>query len=285
MKRILLTILMLGLCVNLFAADQWDKTAPAGTTSVSDLDTYIGTNNAALDRLLYLERINCIVLSNTVATLTVLPGTIALPNSDGSIVRWRRNTSNTTVTWADIDAGIEAVSTQYYIYALADTDATTFTITISTNSTTPTGATYYRKIGYFYNNASSNIVSVGNIKNGDVSNTIIAAGTTDISTSSTSYADMDDMVIYFVSTGRPVTITFAATVGIAGYVVIDIDGTDKIAQCSNLSANQYTPMSVSWCENLSAGSHTIKAQWKSTAGTFYQYGSTYAGRVLIANEQ
>ena len=69
----------------------------------------------------------------------------------------RQNTTATTVTWADIDTGAEAASTTYYVYAVADADATTATFMISANSSTPTGATYYKRIGSFYNDSSSNI--------------------------------------------------------------------------------------------------------------------------------
>jgi len=288
MKKILLVMLMLGLCVNAFGADQWAKDDPAGTRNASDLDTYVTVNNEALDRLLYLTRVNCTVIPNTVATLTVLPGTLALPNSDGSVVRWRRNTANTSVTWANIDTGSEAVSTQYYVWGVGDADATTFTIMISTSASAPTGATYYRKIGYFYNDASGNIVSVGNIKEGDVPNTICVTGTTDITTTSTSYTDMTDMVVYFVSSGRSVTVTFNAPIGIsatsnASYA-IDIDGTDKVETFFQDNNDYRKPISMGWSEVLSAGAHTIKVQWKNSSVTSYQDGASYGARVLTVRE-
>ena len=84
-------------------------------------------------------------------------GEIVCSNTAGTIRRTRSNTSNTTVTWADIDTGAEASSTKYYMYGACDADATTFTLTFSTNSTTPSGATYYLKLGSFFNNSSSDI--------------------------------------------------------------------------------------------------------------------------------
>lgn len=76
-------------------------------------------------------------------------GEIMITDASGNR-RLRRNTSDTTVTWANIDTGSEANAT-YYVYAVADASATTFTVMISTNATTPTGATFYRKIGSFIN--------------------------------------------------------------------------------------------------------------------------------------
>ena len=145
-----------------FAADQWAKGKPAGTDSPSDIDDLIGVNNAALDRLLYTYREGAKISYSTAAQVSVGIGAIALPNSDGSVVRWRRNTSATTVTWANIDTGSEANSTTYYIYGVADTDATTFTCTISTNASAPTGKTYYRLLGSFYNDSSGNISNISN---------------------------------------------------------------------------------------------------------------------------
>lgn len=293
MKKILIVLLTLGfLTTQVFAADQWSKIAPAANLSPSDLSSTLLTNNAALDRLLILGRVNCTVLANTSAAINVLAGTIAIPNAAGTVVRWRRNTATTAVTWANIDAGAEAASTQYYVYALADTDATTFTVQISASSSAPTGGTYYRKIGYFYNNASSNIVSVGNIKGGDVPNSIIVTGTSDITTTSTAYADMTNMVIYFVSSGRPVEVSFAAPFladvssgAVIRKIAIDIDGTDKIeTRVGGYGGNTRIPASLVWKEDLSAGTHTIKIQWKTSSSTNYQYGATDGDRTLIVKE-
>ena len=167
--------LFMGFLVSIFmisqvsASDQWAVSKPAGTDQAADIDSYIGINNAALDRLVYTYRQGCKIVYASASTLTVETGALALPNSAGTVVRWRRNTSSTTVAWTNIDTGSEASSTTYYVYAVADTDATTFTIKISTNSATPTGCTYYRRLGYFYNDASSNITQIVNDNNaGDI---------------------------------------------------------------------------------------------------------------------
>ena len=167
--------LFMGFLVSIFmisqvsASDQWAVSKPAGTDQAADIDSYIGINNAALDRLVYTYRQGCKIVYASASTLTVEAGALALPNSAGTVVRWRRNTSSTTGAWTDIDTGSEASSTTYYVYAVADADATTFTIKISTNSAAPTGCTYYRRLGYFYNDASSNITQIVNDNNaGDI---------------------------------------------------------------------------------------------------------------------
>jgi hypothetical protein len=163
MKKYIISLIMIfGLITNGYCADQWSLLEPKGTRDASDIDAYIATNNAALDRLNFDHRQGVAIVYSSASALSLGAGTVSIPNAAGTTVRWRRNTSATSVTWANIDTGVEAVSQTYYVYAVADTDATTFTFLISTNSTTPTGATYYRKLGSFYNNSSGDIEQITN---------------------------------------------------------------------------------------------------------------------------
>lgn len=142
-----------------YGVEQWTKTL-SGSSQAADIDTNVTTSWSAQDRMLSNYRQGAAVIRNSASTLTVLTGEIALPDSSVTTVRYRKNTSNTSVTWSDLDTGVEANSTQYYVYGLADSDATTFTVKISTSSTAPSGATYYRKLGEFYNDSSGNITNV-----------------------------------------------------------------------------------------------------------------------------
>ena len=145
-----------------YCADQWVKEL-AGTTAVSDVDAYITQNNESLDRLEFLARWKGRIISNSSSPndqLTAEAGAIAIPDSAGTVVRWRRNTASTTITWSDIDTGAEANSTTYYIYATADVDETTYRFKISASSTAPSGITYYRKIASFFNDSSGNITKI-----------------------------------------------------------------------------------------------------------------------------
>ena len=296
MKKILLAIMVLGLItVNGYCAeDQWLKGQPDGGESPSDIDALIQVNHEALDRLVYNHRENLEVVESSVAQVSVLPGEIAMPNSGGTVVKWRRNTSTTAVTWANIDTGAEASSTYYYVYAVGDTDITTCTFEISESSSAPTGATYYRKIGWFYNDSDSDIAFVGNMKEGGAPNIVSATGTTDISTTSISYEDMTDMEIKFVSKGRPVKVSFFCPTEHSdggtnsNYHNIVIDDTQKIAQKTYLtrvtSTTDQQSFSLAWVETLSAGTHTIKIQWHRDTGIAYQDGSSYGKRILIVKE-
>lgn len=91
-------------------------------------------------------------------TVRVSIGTVLCENSTGTIRKLRRNTATIDVTFADLDTGSEQANTKYYVYAVADTNATTVTFKISTSPTAPTGVTTYKLIGWFYNDPSSNIV-------------------------------------------------------------------------------------------------------------------------------
>jgi len=116
----------------------------------------------SLTNLLYNYRQGCAVEYKGAADLYVRSGEIMVTDASGNR-RLRRNTSDTTVTWANIDTGAEANSTTYYVYAVADANATTSTFMISASATTPTGATFFKLIGTFYNDASGNIQEVGNL--------------------------------------------------------------------------------------------------------------------------
>ena len=294
MKKGLFVFLVLTLfsISSVYCADQWNPSLPAGSSNPSDLDTEIQANNNALDRLNFQYREGCICIEDTASQFTVLSGSIAIPNSSGTTVRWRYNPSSTTVTWSDLDTGSEATSTYYYIYAEGDTDQTTFDVVISTSSSAPSGKTYYRKIGWFYNDSSGDIVYVGNVPSGGVANIVSVIGTTDITTSSTTYTDMTDMELKFVSHGRPVEILFTAPIervnsSSSGVMCnINIDGTDKTENATQESSNAHAISSVlKYIEVLSAGEHTIKIQWKTvTGGDVAQKGSSKGDRVLIVQE-
>jgi hypothetical protein len=158
MKRLWIAlVLSLGLVVNGWAADEWAVGDPAGTRNASDLDTYLLANNTALDRFLQYGRHDCKISYASASTITVGTGSVVCSNSGGTVRHLRANTAAVTVTWGMIDTGAEEASKTYYLWAVGDADATTFTVMVSLSSTAPTGATYYKYLGSFYNDASSNI--------------------------------------------------------------------------------------------------------------------------------
>lgn len=129
---------------------------------VEAIETLIGALGRAqsysdsLKNLLLSYKQGCKVDWKTVADLFVRAGEITIPDAAGNAA-FRRNTADLIVTWADLDTGAEAVSTTYYVYAVADATGTTFTVKISTSASAPLGATYYKRLGSFYNNAAGDI--------------------------------------------------------------------------------------------------------------------------------
>jgi hypothetical protein len=127
-----------------------------GTDNISDADTLISNYIAdPLDRLLTNYRTGCQLVYTSATTVTIQLGEIVCSNSAGTIRRMRKNTATTTVVLTTagvggLDDGAEANVT-YYVYAVADADATTFTAICSANATTPVGITYYRYLGNFAN--------------------------------------------------------------------------------------------------------------------------------------
>ena len=169
--RFLLILCLMFAPINSFAA-QWlagtDEGTPLGTSSVSDLDTNVSTKIAdPLTRLLSNYRHNMLITYNSASQLTVGIGEVMVSDSGGTIRLMMNNTSSTTVSFSDLDTGAEASSTTYYVYAIAaSASAETATFKVSTSSTSPSGVTYYRKLGSFYNNSSSDI-EFANVYNDD----------------------------------------------------------------------------------------------------------------------
>jgi len=258
------------MCVTANAADQWDKLEILGTRQAADIDAYIDVNNEALDRLNIGYRSRCsVVPTNSANTVVVLAGEIAIPNAAGSIVRWRRNTSSTTVAWTDANAATEVVSTQYYIWAIADADLTTFTVEIATSATTPTG-TYRKLIGSFYNDASGNITDVCTIYSGVTMKLDSTADTVN----DTSYGtDMTGTSIKYYASGKPVVILFSAEItGTNGVVkaIVDIDGSDKSPSERAYHVDSdigSKVMDLVHAETLTTGIHTITIQGKVTSSS------------------
>lgn len=155
----MLRILVFLLLMTGISRAEWDVNIPLAADNLTDFPV---DNQENLDRLELVLRDypKGITLSYTSAsTITASTGGVVCADSTGATKRFRGNTSTTAVTFSDIDTGAEASSTTYYVYANCDATATTATFKISASSTTPTGLTYYKRIGSFINDGSSNITA------------------------------------------------------------------------------------------------------------------------------
>ncbi len=132
-----------------FGASEWAKTEPTGSQNASDLDYYIADiNNEAIDRLVSGYRENCVIYYVSATSIGVKAGEVVC--SDGSTNKFRRNTTATT---EDIQTEVTGAGT-YNVFAIADADATTFTLEVDSNAT-PSVGTHYKKLGSFYASADN----------------------------------------------------------------------------------------------------------------------------------
>lgn len=225
-------------------------------------------------------------------TITVKAGAVAVKHHDDSFRMLRRNTSDVDVVAANLDTGSMADATYYYIYAVADSAATTFTVVFSASATTPTGATNYELIGWFYNQAAGSLTItdglVGNVKtNGrNTPNVVWKSSATTVTTTSGTLVDDTEATIKFYSSGRPVKITYniGGDIGsdVVEYCGISVDGSDVAAslRAGRVSvASLPTGVSTVTMQSLTAGEHTIQGRIKRSNGTLSVYS-----RIIIAEE-
>lgn len=135
-----------------------------GYVAIDAIETCIGASGAtqanSVDLLAFLEAIipDMVIAWKDDDTVTVRAGRVYCKNSDSSIRLLRKNTSDTDVTFADIDTGARANSTQYYVWASADASATSVAFKISLSRTTPTGLTKYSLLGGFSTDSDGDII-------------------------------------------------------------------------------------------------------------------------------
>lgn len=119
----------------------------------------------------------------------------------------------------------------------------------------------------------------------------VASGTTDITTTSTSFVDMTEMSITLTTGDSTLDISFFAgvanaTSGKENTYQILVDGTSYIVAKSRINtAFVGSPIALGWMINVAAGSHTVKVQWKVNGGTGYNHAvSAEEKRNLIVRE-
>ena len=300
-KKLFILLLLIGLLASpVFAADQWTKGDPLGSDNASDIDTIIQANNEALDRVLSNHRQGADLSYTSTTTISVAAGEIVCSNSTGTIRKWRTNTSATSVTFSNIDTGAEEASTTYYVYAVADTDATTFTIKISKSATSPTGGTYYEKLGSFYNDSGSDIVEASvyannYVKMGDDGRLPAANSNVNIINSShtglysAGYTDMNggqwqSFDITLNSMSSIVVIggcSFASSGTCENAYIQIVYGTTQIAEGQGATGTTSKVTLTGIAINVSAGTYTIKAQMKNATGVYPTSGEAYCAVYVI----
>ena len=291
--------------------ERGDGTKFAGTVVRSEIDDEISQYiQTPIDYMMGKYRRGTLVEYGSASTVTISAGELAAVNSAGNL-RMRKNVGSKTVDITvsgvgGLDTGSENPSTYYYVYAVAQDSPGTdgeFAVVCSVDSSSPTGFTYYRKIGWFYNdnNGDINLHGIGNIVQGDARNTFIAKGTTDINTTG-SYSDIlwDNAggagtagTLNFVTSGRQVRFTYTATCTGArnwegGRWKLLVDGADQQIIRAGTNDGSYPlwlPVVLNYQMTLSAGTHTCQMQWYNSDGTTYDYAATQStDRIFIVEE-
>lgn len=253
---------------------------------ISSVQTFVGASGAAqshnTDILTQLANFKAPILQyNSSSSFDVLAGSVVTQNSGGSIKKLRRNTATVNVTSANLDTGAMAVG-YYYVYAVGDAAATTFTVKFSTSSSAPTGVTHYALIGWFYNETGA-VLDITNKQLGnyrgygrDVHNYVVKHGTTADAINDTSYGtDMTEASIRFYSTGRPVMVLFnlagTMSTGMSLDLILDLDGSDESnseTKWGGTGTSVRSGCQLTYIFTPSAGTHTYTIQAKVDVGTY-----------------
>ena len=237
------------------------------------------------------HRIGFMLTVATPAALTVDPGVVYHGTTR------LEKTADTTLalgTGTDWATGSSQRATSTYGYVVINdagtiklsTTAPTLTDTLANTAGTlrysVISTVNWRVLNWFFMNAngSGDIDEWGysGFKDGDIANSIQVTADAGTSTTSTSFTDLDNMSVRFVSTGRPVKIQGKTWGWIAQneskvQITIDVDGTEKDEGVSGAQgtndggAIHGTSSTANWVEALSAGTHTIKLQWRVSAST------------------
>ena len=186
-----------------FPNDVWREGTGAdvivGGDSPSDIDDLLAAGSTEpIDDLLQSYREGCEISYSSATTITVGDGEVMVSNAAGTIRATLVNASNTSVTFSNIDTGSEANAT-YYVYAYCSdpTSDVDFDVVVSLSSSTPSGITYFFKLGSFYNNSSLNILNDETITN-DNDYYALQFGDWISKSSDTSYLASTDGAIYAI---------------------------------------------------------------------------------------
>ena len=212
-------------------------------------------------------------------TISVSAGVVWIANSGQTFRLPRRNTSATVVEAGSLDTGAMAVG-YYYIYAVADSAATTFTVKFSASASAPTGLTNFELIGWFYNETAGvlDITSglVSNVKgNGrDVPNVMFIRQTADntgAETVNAAYTVLGttgggkNFTGRIYSSGRPLLLLFTCAPTLNGTDTqavfgLHIDSTLYGTTSSYAYGTQAVSLAV--VVELAAGVHTVEIKHK-----------------------
>ena len=264
MKKLFLSLLCVLLSFPAFAVTQWTVNVP---TNAADLKSNFPAENLAqqtiLQTLLQNYRQGYVLSYLNSTTLTIGAGEISAWN--GSAAIFLQNAASQTATTSQLDTGVSFnASTTYYVYAGATSGtAATATISISLNASTPSNLTWYKRLGSFLTDSSSNIAAVLN----DGATQKIGAQSTK-SIGSTYLATTDGFVVVNVQSDA-----YPSDGGITIYTDSSSSPTTVCAKCNSLYDGANTNYYSSATCPVKAGNYykTTGSDWSGTTtkSTFF----------------
>ena len=288
----------------------WDSSGDPATVAVGTADQVLTSNGpgaaptfqAAVggSTINYRSGFNCKQSSTT--TITVGGGSIDV---DGTTVTKTADTTLTLTTvtdWVD-DTSDQAVSTYGYVYINAtgkiemddvapdESDTSGNTTGVLRYNDTGTDTSDRRMIGWFFMNATGSgelsSFEVGNLKDGDVHNSVVRTDSTQDAVDDTTYGtDLTNTQIHFYSSGRGAVNAkchirgSSHTAGERGIGTIN-DGSAIVASediTNDVNANLWSN-TPSHAESYAQGGVTFEAQFKVSTGSY-----TAEEKTMIINE-
>lgn len=195
-----------------------------------------------------------VVSKVSASSLSVSAGPIVVKNSGQSNRLLRHNTSPVTVTSANLTTGAMAVGF-YYLFAVGDSAAGTFTVKFDVSPTAPTGLTNFFLIGWFYNETAGVLDvttgMVGNTKRPGVRNILIINDTTDTSVTGDTNYHNGAPTIHFYSPSQVIDIKamiqlYQGSVNEYGMFCWSVDGTDQTAYAGVIKDTSGAGSAAAW---------------------------------------
>lgn len=149
------------------AINSWDANKPAATDYIDASDDMIRDNWAEVEIMVGSQTINLVVQQASDTTVTITADRIALFNGVAPplcyVARSLSLTADVTASGVNgLDAGAEANSTRYYVWAVYNSATDTVASLLSTSPTSPTMPSGYalkRLVGAVYNDSAGNFVA------------------------------------------------------------------------------------------------------------------------------
>lgn len=230
-------------------------------------------------------RVGMFVSKDSATTLTVQPGSVEVNSALVNKTALTTLTLGTAGSWAGGSA-LTAANTFGYVgidslgnIKMHTTAPTHDNYGVSTTSGKKRYATWsstvYRILGWFRMNGSSQVDTVGNIKESDVANAVISSDSTSTTTTSTTSVQMNGMTIPFYSSGGPVEIDFQGAVTssvdgefIQGAISVDSGVIGPVSSAVTAASSSYPQnLTLHWLQTYSQGTHTFNITWRTGSGT------------------